>query len=407
ISAMFIFRRTGNIALCVNLIAIAATVRVVPSIYLTGGIYSVSLSLLLISPLIAFLLLGNRAGLIWMTFNLLLIIGFFLFYLAGKQSVRPSENLPHATYNMFISIALLFIVLMTVRTFGLITRRARNELAKKNVQLDRSLKELREAQTQLIQSEKMASLGQLTAGVAHEINNPINFISGNVNPLKRDVNEIMSLLEEYSSLNKSNFSTRLDDILKRREEIDLNYTIGEIKSLISGIEEGSKRTAEIVSGLRNFSRLDEEERKKSNVNEGIESTLILIHNKLEESKIELEKKLGNVPEIECYPGQLNQVVMNLLSNAIDAIGKNGKIFLATSADNDFVSISIRDSGMGISEKVKQKIFEPFFTTKEVGKGTGLGLSIAYGIVEKHGGKIEVISEENKGTEFIIRLPVTP
>ena len=269
-------------------------------------------------------------------------------------------------------------------------KKVNSNLAATNSELKKALDELHSAQSQLVQSEKMASLGQLTAGVAHEINNPINFVSANVNPLKRNLNDLIEALK------KSDYP--IND--------DLNFTIEETRNLLKGIEEGSKRTAEIVKGLRNFSRLDEEEMKKANINEGIESTLILVQNKLDQQNIKVIKSLGKIPEIDCYPGQLNQVFMNLLTNAIDAVGKSGSIFITTSSENNGVKISIRDTGAGMSDDVKRKLFDPFFTTKEVGKGTGLGLSISYGIIEKHNGKIEVKSEVGKGTEFIISLPVT-
>src|SRR6185436_3083631 len=253
---------------------------------------------------------------------------------------------------------------------------------------------LQQTQQQLVQSEKMASLGQLTAGVAHEINNPINFVSANVNPLKRNFAELLDLINKKKEISSD----------------DLNYTINETHQLISGIEEGSRRTAEIVKGLRNFTHLDEEEIKKTNINEGIESTLVLLRNKLSQLNIELIKSFGNLPEINGYPGQLNQVFMNIISNAVDSFGENvtenkeRKIFIATTKEGNRIKISIRDTGMGMTQEVKKKVFDPFFTTKDVGKGTGLGLSISYGIIEKHGGKIEVESEVNKGCEFIIWLP---
>ncbi|HKR05145.1 MAG TPA: tetratricopeptide repeat protein [Bacteroidia bacterium] len=281
----------------------------------------------------------------------------------------------------------------------------------RNVELREALEQLKKAQSQLVQSEKMASLGQLTAGVAHEINNPINFVSSNINPLKRDIDEIMTLLEKYSELDQKNYPGKLTEIMKIKDQIDLGYTVKEIKSLLSGIEEGSKRTAEIVKGLRNFSRLDEEDMKKANINEGISSTLVLLKSKLKHENIEVINSFGDLPEIDCYPGQLNQVFMNILSNAIDSIvetktahTKKKNIFIATSNEMDRIKISIRDTGKGMSEEVKQKIFDPFFTTKDVGKGTGLGLSISYGIIEKHKGTIKVRSDEQKGTEFIITLP---
>ncbi|MEO5675687.1 MAG: ATP-binding protein [Chitinophagales bacterium] len=274
----------------------------------------------------------------------------------------------------------------------------------KTRELESTLDALRQAQSQLVHSEKMASVGQLTAGIAHEINNPINFVSSNVNPLKKDIGDIMNLLEMYSTLNESNYTTRMAEIKVHRNRIDLKYTMDEINSLIRGIEEGSRRTAEIVKGLRSFSRLNDEEMVKAEINEGIESTLLLLQNKLRHQNIEVIKSFGDIPEINCFAGQLNQVFLNLLSNAIDAIGHDGKVFITTEVKNDNIKISIRDTGPGMTPEIKQRIFDPFFTTKEVGKGTGLGLSITYGIIEKHRGKVEVRSEVGKGTEFIISLP---
>jgi signal transduction histidine kinase len=282
------------------------------------------------------------------------------------------------------------------------------EMEKENVEnktreLEKTLTTLKQTQSHLVQSEKMASIGLLTAGIAHEINNPINFVSGNVNPLKRNFNDVKKLVGFYEHLLEQ--TNQREAAAERRKELNLEENFSESEHLLEGIEEGSRRTALIVKGLRNFSRLDTENMKRVNINDGIESTLPLIQNKLSEKNIEVIKSLGSIPEIEGYPGQLNQVFMNLLTNAIDAINVNGKIFITTWSEKNFAAISIRDTGKGMSEEVKQKIFDPFFTTKEVGKGTGLGLSISYGIIEKHKGKIEVKSESGKGTEFIILLPV--
>ncbi|HKR04014.1 MAG TPA: ATP-binding protein [Bacteroidia bacterium] len=266
-------------------------------------------------------------------------------------------------------------------------------------------RELEQRQQQLIQSEKMASVGLLTAGIAHEINNPVNFVSANITPLKRDISEVLTLLEKYESVDPDNVQQKMEEILKYRKQIDLTYTLQEINSLINGIEEGSRRTSEIVKGLRNFTRLDENDLKNADVNEGIESTLVILHARTAD-RVEVIKKLDKtLPQIKCYPGQLNQVFMNILTNAIDAIEENGKITVTTYRENNKLKISIRDTGKGMTEEIKKKIFDPFFTTKDVGKGTGLGLSISYGIIEKHNGKIEVISAAGKGTEFVITLPL--
>ncbi len=259
---------------------------------------------------------------------------------------------------------------------------------------------------QLVQAEKMASLGQLTAGIAHEINNPVNFISANINPLKRDLDDVLNLLTKYATIkNENDFKDQYETLERLKKEIDLEYLIDEIKSLLTGIEEGTKRTTEIVKGLRNFSRLDENAKKKASIHEGLDNTLTLLKNKYKD-RIEVFKTYGDIPDIECYPGQLNQVFMNILSNSIQAIEGKGAVWISTMMlDKDNILIKIKDSGVGMSEEVKNKIFDPFFTTKDVGVGTGLGLSITYGIIEKHQGKIEVNTQVGKGAEFVITLPV--
>jgi signal transduction histidine kinase len=280
-----------------------------------------------------------------------------------------------------------------------------DSLIKKNEELEALLEDLKNAQMQLIQSEKMASLGQLTAGIAHEINNPINFVSANIGPLKQDFEEIQMLIEKYESLHQSNnLNVALEQVKQLSQEIDVKYLLEEIKALLTGIEEGAKRTKEIVVGLRNFSRLDESEKKLANIHEGLDSTLMLLRHKLK-NRITIEREYGQLPLIECYPGKLNQVFMNILTNAIQAIPGEGSIWIKTWEKKNSVCISIRDTGTGMEKAVKERIFDPFFTTKEVGYGTGLGLSISYGIIQKHNGRIEVNSEPGKGTEFIIILPV--
>ena len=283
-------------------------------------------------------------------------------------------------------------------------KKIETELKYKNVELSSLLDNLKKTQSQLIDSEKMASLGQLTAGVAHEINNPINFVSGNVTPLKRDIDDILKILNEYERIIKEKQLTdQFQSIEDLKEEVDYLFLIREIDNLIKGINEGAKRTTEIVKGLRNFSRLDENESKSADIHEGIDSALLILKNRLKQN-IEVVKDYGNIPGVLCFPGQLNQVFMNILNNAIQAINGEGKIRIKTSMEGSFVRISIKDSGKGMTPEVQKRIFEPFFTTKDVGKGTGLGLSISYGIIEKHNGKISVKSEIGKGTEFIIKLP---
>jgi len=278
------------------------------------------------------------------------------------------------------------------------------ELTRQKNELQKTLDNLKQAQTQLVQSEKMASLGQLVAGIAHEINNPVNFISAGVESLSMNLEEIGQVLERYNRITANNVKEKLKEINELKQNIEYKEAIREINKLIDSIKNGVNRTTEIVKGLRTFSRLDEDVLKTTDIHEGINSTLILLHNKYK-NRIEIIKKYKKIPLIECFPGQVNQVFMNILSNAIDAIEGNGTITICTSLSGENVRISIRDTGNGIQKNLREKIFDPFFTTKEVGKGTGLGLSITQSIIEKHKGKIEVKSEPGNGTEFIILLPV--
>ena len=283
-----------------------------------------------------------------------------------------------------------------------------SRVKKRTAKLDRALQNLKATQTQLVDAEKMASLGQLTAGIAHEINNPINFVSSNISPLKQDINDLISIIDKYNELTHApQLKNQLAEIENYKNQIDYEYLKSELNTIINGIENGAKRTTEIVNSLRNFSRLDESDLMMADINEGITSTLALLKSNC--STINIVQKLAPLPKIECYPGKLNQVFMNILNNAIHAIEDNsnlekGEIHIETIDENDFVKIIINDNGTGIEDKYKEKIFDPFFTTKEVGKGTGLGLSIVYSIIKNHNGKIEVVSESNKGTTFIITLP---
>jgi signal transduction histidine kinase len=279
-------------------------------------------------------------------------------------------------------------------------------LENQKTELQLTLENLKMTQDQLVQSEKLASVGQLTAGIAHELNNPINFISGNVNPLKRDLKDIFDLLNLYDVIVRDQkLGETFGEVETMKENMDLRFLTAEIKSLLDGIGEGAHRSSEIVKGLRSFSRLDDEKFKKADIHEGIDSTLILLHNKTK-NRIKIHKDYGSLPEIECLPSKINQVFMNILTNSIQAIEGKGDIYIETISSDIGIKICIRDTGVGMTPEIKKRIFEPFYTTKEVGSGTGLGLSITYGIIEQHGGHIDVISKPGKGTEFIISLPIT-
>jgi two-component system NtrC family sensor kinase len=282
-------------------------------------------------------------------------------------------------------------------------------LEESNEELNVTLNHLKETQAQLVDAEKMASLGQLTAGIAHEINNPINFVSANVEPLRLDLQDVMALIDKYESLVEEKLPGEMEQITSFKDQIDFEYIRGEIDQLLNGIADGAKRTAEIVKGLKTFSRLDETDLKYADINEGIQSTLILLKNSVTDN-MEIITNYGEIPPVECFPGKINQVFMNILNNSVQAMGSKPReekqfLTISTKADDKKVYVHIKDTGPGMSEEVKSRIFEPFFTTKAVGEGTGLGLAIVFKIIQTHSGEIQVHSVVGQGTEFIISLPV--
>jgi len=261
------------------------------------------------------------------------------------------------------------------------------------------MKKLDEAHSQLLQSEKMASIGQLAAGVAHEINNPIGFVNSNLGSLARYVEDLMRLIDAYEQGDPA-------AIARVREEIDLPFLRTDITSLLAESRDGVERVKNIIQDLKDFSHVDEAEWQWANLNKGLDSTLNMVHNEIK-YKADVHKEYGALPDVECLPSQLNQVFMNLLVNAAHAIEtptERGAITVRTGASGHEVWVEISDTGKGIPPENLMRIFEPFFTTKPVGKGTGLGLSLAYSIVQKHHGRIEVQSEVGKGTMFRVVIP---
>ncbi|MCJ8208939.1 ATP-binding protein [Mucilaginibacter sp. RS28] len=338
-------------------------------------------------------------------------IEFVLFSVALADRINFYRQQHNQAQSAALAIALENERLITEQ--NLILERKVNErtveLIESNKTLQVSLENLQATQSQLIATEKMASLGQLTAGIAHEINNPINFVSANVQPLRLDFLEVFDLIEKYIAFEHEPDNGALKDEVNRyRQQIDVDYIKQEILTLLEGIEEGALRTKEIVDSLRTFSRTDEQSLKAADINKAILSTLVILRSAIP-AYISIQPVLDKLPLINCYPGKISQVFINLISNSIDAIKakdthENEFILITTSDYEKEIEIRIKDTGTGISPEAKHRIFDPFYTTKEVGEGTGLGLSIVFGIIEKHQGHIEVESEPGVGTTITVRLP---
>lgn len=325
-----------------------------------------------------------------------------------------------------------FVVSLTVATLVLSAAIQENQRANQNLrlanddleqkveerteELTETLQELRKAQAYLIQQEKMSGLGQMVAGVAHEINNPVNFIHGNL----KHVGEYAQNLLEFLRLYEKHYPDPDSEITEQAEELEIDFIKEDLDSILSAMKVGTDRIRAIVLSLRTFSRLDEASSKSVDIHEGIESTLMILQHRIKASAnrpaISIVRDYGKLPQVECYAGQLNQVFMNILANSLDALEselkenpnsqKMSQITLRTEMRSDSVVIAIADNGTGIPEAIKTRIFDPFFTTKDVGKGTGMGMAISHQLItEKHKGKIDCFSDQGVGTEFVIEIPI--
>lgn len=362
------------------------------------------------------------------------------YWQAESDRTRLERTLEISSEELLQVNARMQTLLQTMET-QVIERTA--ELTQANAELEATLQELKQTQVQLIQTEKMSSLGQLVAGIAHEINNPVNFIHGNLPYASQYIQDLLKVIRLYQSY----YPAPAPEIQTTLQVLDLDFVMEDLTKLLASIQIGTDRIKQIVLGLRNFSRMDEAEMKLVDIHEGIDNTLMILQHRIKprsgQSKIHIFKQYDSVRPVECYPGQLNQVFMNILANAIDALEENPKfsdskpsvsssletkiqtalqrshrmaipddqskptIWIRTEmVGNDQVAITIADNGSGIPESLNHRLFDPFFTTKPTGKGTGLGLSISYQIVKgRHGGSLKCSSVPGLGTEFMITIPV--
>lgn len=328
--------------------------------------------------------------------------------LGEKQSIinKQSDWLMFLALVITVICILIFFILKAYIT----NKKARLKIAEQKEELETILEKLQNTQEQLVQSEKMASLGVLVAGIAHEINNPINFINSGIAGIEKVVNKILLLLDELNKIKEDSSTAEIKELVALKNKLQIMKNMEMLPEIIENIKVGINRTISIIMGLRLYTGADKEEKSRNNINQILETSLLLLKPQIKD-RIEIITTYEDLPDILVFPAKLSQVFMNIISNAIDAVLENNNraesavIRIHTKKQNDKISIEITDTGSGIPYEITNKIFDPFFTTKKVGKGTGLGLSISYGIIAEHNGRIFAKNNENKGTTFTIELPI--
>ncbi len=378
-----------------------------------GGLFVKSIYWMILPLSLLVLVRSVRLALLYLA----LILAFLFFLYFGDYSDwelatgRSKEHDPLDPLITSIAYTLAFfgVIYMFHLNSNLSLRLYQNELEEKNAQneeLSRILAELKRTQTQLVASEKMASLGQLTAGIAHEINNPINYISGSAEALELDFADLQKVLRQLAEIEPDpNDREAIQALLQTAKESDLPFLLNEMQGLISDLNLGTQRVADIVNELKIFTHPSIGDARPENVNVLLDSALTILNNKLKQREVQLNKKQGDLPEVMCQAGKMSQVFINIIDNAIEAVKEGGTITIETTRVDEQVVVSITDDGYGMNDAVLKQIFEPFFTTKEVGQGTGLGMAVSYGIIKEMGGTIEVKSEPGAGTKVRVLVPI--
>ncbi|MCB9554016.1 MAG: ATP-binding protein [bacterium] len=419
---------TAIIPLVLSIIAWRMLARRVLVSYLIPGILSID-SLLVVNqmalesglesgwaatPVLLIIMLplfSHQRGQVWWLAGLQLLLYGAVFTMRAQgiieYEVRPGIGTEGA-FQLYTGLGYGFLILGAAFLAGRTSVDVVNSQRQLEAEVTRATAALREAQARLVQQEKMVGLGQLTAGVAHEINNPLTFVTTNITSLERDLDDVMTLLERYQALDDRLAAldpAAFEEISALRDDLFLDSPREILGELLADTRDGLERVQHIIRDLKTFARLDEAERKLIDVHEGIDTTLKMLRHKLEGAAT-VERDYGALPEIEAFPALLNQVFMNILQNASDVMpGEGGRIVIRTRVEGDSLVIEFDDNGPGVPEELRGRIFDPFFTTKEVGTGTGLGLSLSYRIIERHGGRIEVDRSPLGGATFRVVLPL--
>lgn len=356
-------------------------------------------------------LFSHRRGQVWWLAGLQLCLYGVVFTLRAQGVIEyevRSGIADEGGFGLYTGLGYGFLILGAAFLAGRTSVDVVNSQRQLQAEVTRATAALREAQARLVQQEKMVGLGQLTAGVAHEINNPLTFVTTNIASLERDLDDVMTLLERYEALDERLEAIDPDayeEIAELREDLFLDSPREILGELLGDTRNGLERVQQIIHDLKTFARLDEAERKCVDIHDGLDSTLKMLRHKLGDGA-RVEREYGSVAPIEVFPALLNQVFMNILQNACDVLPpENGLLRVRTWSDDDSVSISISDNGPGVPPDIRGRIFDPFFTTKEVGSGTGLGLSLSYRIIERHGGRIDVDDAPEGGARFTVVLPI--
>jgi signal transduction histidine kinase len=411
LAAFALFRRRIGIGWIIQGMLALDSVIVLAQVYQEGGLegpWSTTTTLLIFMlPLFS----EKRQGVWWLaTLQATMMVGFLAARSLGwlPYDLRTTDFVHDASHQLYVGLGYVFFFYAVAILAGRASVDVLNSQRQLVAVLERQERELQVAQARIVQQEKMVSVGQLTAGMAHEINNPLTFVRTNLTSLERDMGDLVALLERYQSLDDKLAQVAPEEVealREMREDLCLDDPRQALGELVGDAREGVERVQRIIHDLRVFARLDEAERKAVDIREGIESTLKILRHRFDERQTRVEPDLRPIPEIEVYPALLNQVIMNLLQNACDVVPPGtGLIRVSTFDEAGGVCIEVADNGPGVPPELRERVFDPFFTTKDVGAGTGLGLSLSYQIVEKHGGRLELGDAPEGGALFRVVLP---